>query len=92
MSAFLWMLESRDIKGKSYGVGANLCVRPFCPDMNQCHVVHDEYAGIQGRHAGLPLPQIIQWFKTMTTNEYIKMVKQNLLPPKYFCTDDACMY
>jgi putative transposase len=58
-------------------VGADLCV---CPDMNQCHVVQDEYAGIQGRHAGLPLPQIIQWFKTMTTNEYIKMVKQNLLP------------
>ena len=23
---------------------------------------------------------MIQWFKTMTTNEYIKMVKQNLLP------------
>jgi REP element-mobilizing transposase RayT len=22
----------------------------------------------------------MQWFKTMTTNEYIKMVKQNLLP------------
>ncbi len=41
--------------------------------MNQCHI-------IQGEHAGSPLPQIIQWFKTMTTNEYIKMVKQNLLP------------
>jgi len=23
----------------------------------------------------------VQWFKTMTTNEYIKMVKQNSLPP-----------
>ena len=31
-------------------------------------------------HTGSPLPQIIQWFKTMTTNEYIKMVKQNILP------------
>lgn len=51
-------------------VGADLRV---CPDMNQCHVV-------KGEHTGSPLPQIIQWFKTMTTNGYIKMVKQNLLP------------
>ena len=27
------------------------------------------------------LPEIIQWFKTMTTNEYIRLVKQNQLPP-----------
>lgn len=53
-------------------VGADLCVCPF-PDINQCHVE-------QGEHIGSPLHQIIQWFKTMTTNEYIKMVKQNLLP------------
>jgi putative transposase len=59
-------------------VGADLCV---CPDINQCHVVQDVHTEIEGRHAGLPLPQIIQWFKTMTTNEYIKMVKQNILPP-----------
>ena len=26
------------------------------------------------------LGDIIQWFKTMTTNEYIKLVKQNKLP------------
>jgi hypothetical protein len=48
--------------------------------MNQCHVVQNEHTGIQGEHIGSPLPQIIQWFKTMTTNDYIKMVKQNLLP------------
>ena len=34
----------------------------------------------QGEHIGSPLPTIIQWFKTMTTNEYIKLVKQNKLP------------
>jgi hypothetical protein len=41
--------------------------------MNQCHVVQNEHAGIQGEHIGSPLPQIIQWLKTMTTNEYIKI-------------------
>ena len=29
----------------------------------------------QGAHAGAPLPAVIQWFKTMTTNEYIRGVK-----------------
>jgi REP element-mobilizing transposase RayT len=39
-----------------------------------------------GGHTGPPvprssLPEIIQWFKTMTTNEYIRAVKQNGWPP-----------
>jgi len=29
----------------------------------------------EGAHAGAPLPTIIQWFKTMTTNEYMRGVK-----------------
>ena len=29
----------------------------------------------QGAHIGAPLPTIIQWFKTMTTNEYMRGVK-----------------
>jgi len=29
----------------------------------------------QGTHAGVPLPTIVQWFKTMTTNEYLRGVK-----------------
>jgi len=28
-----------------------------------------------GAHAGAPLPTVVQWFKTMTTNEYIRGVK-----------------
>jgi REP element-mobilizing transposase RayT len=28
-----------------------------------------------------PLSQIVQWFKTMTTNEYIRGVKQSGWPP-----------
>lgn len=30
-----------------------------------------------GKHTGLPLHRMVQWFKTMTTNEYIHGVKQN---------------
>lgn len=44
-------------------VGADLCV---CP--------HNTHAG---EHAGSPLHKIVQWFKTMTTNEYIRNVKTN---------------
>ena len=29
-----------------------------------------------GEHAGSPLHVVVQWFKTMTTNEYIRGVKQ----------------
>ena len=29
-----------------------------------------------GTHTGAPLPEIVQWFKTMTTNEYIRRVKE----------------
>ncbi|GBC99978.1 hypothetical protein HRbin17_02511 [bacterium HR17] len=50
-------------------VGADPCV---------CH--DDEmvaHANQMGTHAGAPLPKIIQWFKTMTTNEYIRGVKQS---------------
>ena len=31
----------------------------------------------KGKHIGSPLHRVIQWFKTMTTNEYIVEVKQN---------------
>ena len=30
-----------------------------------------------GEHVGSPLGRVIQWFKTMTTNEYIRGVKTN---------------
>jgi REP element-mobilizing transposase RayT len=30
-----------------------------------------------GTHAGVPLHTVVQWFKTMTTNEYIREVKQS---------------
>lgn len=50
-------------------VGADLCV---CPEHGTAP---------QGEHTGSPLPTIVQWFKTMTTNEYIRGVKQHGWPP-----------
>ena len=31
----------------------------------------------EGEHVGSPLYRVVQWFKTMTTNEYIRGVKNN---------------
>lgn len=47
--------------------GSDPCV---CPDSPH------EQISPQGEHMGSPLPRIVQWFKTMTTNEYIRGVKQ----------------
>lgn len=49
----------------------------YCIMPNHIHFVLIK----EGAHMGAPLHEIIKWFKTQTTNEYIKMVKQNLLPP-----------
>jgi putative transposase len=35
----------------------------------------------QGEHTGSPLRRVVQWFKTMSTNEYIRGVKQCGWPP-----------
>ena len=34
-----------------------------------------------GAHTGAPLPEMIKWFKTQVTNEYIKSVKQGKFEP-----------
>ena len=54
-------------------VGADLRV---CPDITEPRPLEDRN---QGEHIGSPLQtpslgQIVQWFKTMTTNEYIRSV------------------
>ena len=36
-----------------------------------------------GEHIGSPLPRVLQWFKTMTTNEYISGVKNYSWSPFY---------
>jgi REP element-mobilizing transposase RayT len=61
-------------------VGADLCVCPKTEEKGRpvgvdlC-VYPDNIE--KGRHAGLPLQKVVQWFKTMTTNEYIQNVKRN---------------
>lgn len=68
-------------------VGADLRVCPddvnnVCPDESNKH--NNNISGernvsgehnILGEHAGSPLHRVVQWFKTMTTNEYIRGVK-----------------
>ena len=55
-------------------VGADLCV---CPDksLRDQRTLRDQR--ILGEHTGSPLHRVVQWFKTMTTNEYIRGVKNN---------------
>jgi REP element-mobilizing transposase RayT len=48
-------------------VGADLCV---CPNDVASTIT-------QGGHTGPPLHTVIQWFKTMTTNEYIRGIKND---------------
>lgn len=52
-------------------VRADLCV---CPDTSGEHMFGKHTSG---EHIGSPLRRVIQWFKTMTTNEYIRHVKLN---------------
>ena len=60
-------------------VGADRCV---CPENNRGgHAKKGE-----GEHTGSPLRgrpiyKMVQWFKTMTTNEYIRNVKQKHWKP-----------
>ena len=50
-------------------VGADLCV---CLEPN--NAIDSETAGA---HTGAPLHTMVQWFKTMTTNDYIQQVKSH---------------
>ena len=67
-------------KGVGTGVGADVGA-----DLRVCHANELELVGADrcvcpikesGEHKGSPLQKIVQWFKTMTTNEYIRGVKQ----------------
>ena len=35
----------------------------------------------EGTHRGVPLPSLVQWFKTMTTNAYFRGVRRSGWPP-----------
>ncbi|MDJ1467280.1 transposase [Xanthocytophaga flava] len=63
---------------RTENVGANPRVRPVSTPNDSVYETTsnntdkpDLTGGNLGEHAGSPLQKIIQWFKTMTTNEYI---------------------
>jgi len=59
--------------------GAALRGRPDDARLSdQCTLENGEMP--EGAHAGTPLPDIIGWFKTMITNEYIRGVKERGWP------------
>ena len=65
-------------------VGADLCVRPSSADLCVRPLIDDEHTLNEhtlGEHVGSPLARVVQWFKTMSTNEYIRGVKQLGWPP-----------
>jgi len=62
-------------------VGADLCVRPNDMSVSISGEKGAPVSGEKGAHAGAPLPGVVQWFKTMTTNEYLRGVKQFEWPP-----------
>ncbi|GBD25830.1 hypothetical protein HRbin30_01155 [bacterium HR30] len=70
----------------AHAVGADPCVCPDPDDPMRAHMgTRGAHAGAggahMGAHIGAPLPGIVRWFKTMTTNEYIRGVKQSGWPP-----------
>jgi len=58
-------------------VGADLRVCPDDSDKSKMDKskMDASVSGIMGEHAGSPLHRVVGWFKTMTTNEYIRGVK-----------------
>ena len=55
-------------------VGADLRV---CLNDSNFPKTEKRVSEILGEHAGSPLHRVLQWFKTMSTNEYIRGVKNN---------------
>ncbi len=56
---------------------SNIKIDKYVIMPNHLHLL----VNIAERHAGRSLQDAMHFFKTMTTNEYIKGVKNNLLPP-----------
>lgn len=53
-------------------------------EIDCCAVMPDHIhfiLAVTGTHIGAPLQEMIKWYKTQTTNEYIRQVRQGILPP-----------
>ncbi len=79
-----YVLMPNHIHGVVAIVGADPCVRPKREEREsnepQRYAENQQHQN-QGGHMGPPLQEIIRWFKTMTTNEYIQEVKSGRFPP-----------
>ena len=68
------------IENTGSNAGADLRVCPNNPMTNKNILVENGIIGehtTMGEYIGSPLHRVVQWFKTMTTNEYIRNVKSD---------------
>ena len=65
-----WLLE---LENKYPGVK----IDKFVIMPNHVHMI----LFLEGEHSGAPLPVIVTWFKTMTTNAYLNGIKQGIYLP-----------
>jgi REP element-mobilizing transposase RayT len=83
------VINTGPVQTNDGSVGADLSVRPLTPTSppelgehaGSCGL--GEHAGScgLGEHVGSPLRRVVQWFKTMSTNEYIRGVRQHRWTP-----------
>ncbi len=50
---------------------------------NHIHVIFRLPGGNQGEggHMGPPLPKVVAWYKSMTTNDFLRKIKEGKMPP-----------
>lgn len=66
--------------GQTVGADLRVCPNTNIADDNvlgehETNILGEQENNILGEHIGSPLHRVVQWFKTMTTNEYIRGVK-----------------
>ena len=79
-----WLLELEhkfnDVKIGPYVIMPNH-IHVIIEKENAGSVADQNRGGQWGDHAGSPLRNVIGWFKTMTTNEYMRKVREGLYEP-----------
>lgn len=62
---------------ENVGAGADPGVCPSSITNNRDKYINNDRDKTEGEHIGSPLYRVVQWFKTMTTNEYRRGVKNS---------------